>query len=511
MTNLHWLETTEYISIAASTLGTIVATSTQQVIYAALPLSISISLNLANRQRLYQLNQKQIETAIAQFQQRITELESIAGNNHRKISELNNTISQFQIPPPQVSQNNPVIQLSPQTLPETFLPPSQSVATAESYNWQFVNTITVNSSEITALAISSDGQIIASNGLDYSIKLWDISTGAEKLTLKGHCDRILATTFSPDGKIMASSSADKTIKLWDIKTERETGEYLITSLSDSDPPKSPLKRGTSLSDSDPPKSPLKRGTLLSDSDPPKSPLIRGTLNNFSPLNKGGWGGSPKLRTNPKTIQGNLYYFLTIAFSPDSMTIATGSTDCTIKLWDVKTLQQKRILKGHREKVQAVAFSPDGETLASGSWDSTIKIWDISPNPQKDTITLNGHRGVVHSIAFNPNGKFLVSGSADNTIKLWDISTGEEIRSTIGHKGEVHAVAFSLDGTIIASGSGDASGGLCDRTIKLWHLHGDLISTLSDFSAPVKVMIFSLDGQLLVSGSKDKTIKIWRCY
>ncbi len=478
MTNHHWLETTEYISLAASTLGTIVATSTQQVIYAALPLSISISLNLANRQRLYQLNQKQIETAIAQFQQRITELESIAGNSHRKISEINDTISQLQIPPQQqLSQNNPVTQLPPQTLPETFVPPSQPVSTAESYNWQPVNTITVNSAEITALAISSDGQIIATNGLDYSIKIWDISTGAEKLTLKGHCDRILAISISPDGKIMASSSADKTIKLWDIKTERETGAYFITSLSNSNPPKSPLKRGT--------------------------------LNNLSPLNKGSWGVSPNLPTTPNTIQGNLYYFLTIAFSPDSMTIATGSADYTIKLWDIKTLAQKRILKGHREKVQAVAFSHDGETLASGSWDSTIKIWDISPNPQKDTITLNGHRGVVNSIAFNPDGKLLVSGSADNTIKLWDISTGEEIYSTIEHQDEVLAVAFSPDGAIIASGSCDGSGRRCDRNIKLWHLQGDLISTLSNISAPVKSVIFSSDGQLLVSGSSDKTIKIWR--
>jgi WD40 repeat protein len=479
MTNPHWLETTEYISLASATLGTIVATATQQVIYAALPLSISISLNLANRQRLYQLNQKQIETAIAQFQQRITELESIAGNSHRQISELNDTISQLQIPQQQLSQNNSVIQLPSQTLPETFSPP-QPVATGKSYNWQCVNTITLNSAEITALAISSDGKIIASNAPDYSIKLWDTSTGAEKLTLKGHCDRILAITISPDGTIMASSSADKTIKLWDIKTERETGEYLITSLSDSDPPKPPLKRGT-------------LNQLLTTE----------TLNKFSPLNKGGWGGSPKLRINPKTIQGNLYYFLTIAFSPDGMTIATGSTDSTIKLWDVKTLHQKRILKGHREKVQTVAFSPDGETLASGSWDSTIKIWDISPNPQKDTITLNGHQGVVHSIAFNPDGKLLVSGSADCTIKLWDISTGEEIYTRIEHEGEVRAVAFSPDGAIIASESCDNS------SIKLWHLHGDFTSTLSDYPAPVKSIIFNSDGQFLVSGSLNKTIKIWQ--
>ncbi|MEZ2278874.1 MAG: cobaltochelatase subunit CobN, partial [Microcoleus sp.] len=69
---------------------------------------------------------------------------------------------------------------------------------------------------------------------------------------------------------------------------------------DSDPPKSPLTRGTLIPDSDPPKSPLTRGTLIPDSDPPKSPLTRGTLTtSCSPLIKGGWGGSPGLETDAK--------------------------------------------------------------------------------------------------------------------------------------------------------------------------------------------------------------------
>ena len=74
------------------------------------------------------------------------------------------------------------------------------------------------------------------------------------------------------------------------------------------------------------------------------------------------------------------------------------------------------LKGHTEVAYAVAFSPDGKTLASGSLDNTIKLWDVTTG--RNTATLNGHSGGVTSIAFSPDGNTLASGSMDTTMKLW---------------------------------------------------------------------------------------------
>ncbi|MBD2184912.1 serine/threonine-protein kinase [Aerosakkonema funiforme] len=169
---------------------------------------------------------------------------------------------------------------------------------------------------------------------------------------------------------------------------------------------------------------------------------------------------------------------------------------------ISSFSLKTTLTGHSNSVNSVAFSPDGQTLASGSFDDTIKIWDIRSGKLKTTLT--GHSNWVRSVAFSPDGQTLASGSRDNTIKIWDIRSGQLKTTLTGHSDNVNSVAFSPDGQTLASGSDD-------KTIKIWDIHsGQLKTTLTGHSNDVNSVAFSPDGQTLASsGSYDNTIKLWR--
>ncbi|MEO1400117.1 MAG: WD40 repeat domain-containing protein, partial [Cyanobacteria bacterium J06635_1] len=123
------------------------------------------------------------------------------------------------------------------------------------------------------------------------------------------------------------------------------------------------------------------------------------------------------------------------------------------------------LKGHSTEVSSVAFSPDGETIATGSGDNTVKLWNEAG---EELQTLKGHSAVVSSVAFSPDGETIATGSRDNTVKLWN-EAGEELQTLKGHSTVVSSVAFSPDGETIATGS-------WDNTVKLWNFRLDDLIT-----------------------------------
>ncbi|KAK3352520.1 hypothetical protein B0T25DRAFT_542167 [Lasiosphaeria hispida] len=190
----------------------------------------------------------------------------------------------------------------------------------------------------------------------------------------------------------------------------------------------------------------------------------------------------------------------VAFSPDGKTLASGSYDNTIRLWDGVTGRERQTLKGHSSLVCSVAFSPDRKTLASGSYDNTIRLWDGVTGRERQT--LKGHSDWVRSVAFSPDGKTLASGSDDSTIRLWDGVTGRERQTLKCHSGLVCSVAFSPDGKTLASGSQD-------KTIRLWDIGirgGKRVA--KGHSSCVESIVFLPGERTLVSTARDQTVWKW---
>ncbi len=194
----------------------------------------------------------------------------------------------------------------------------------------------------------------------------------------------------------------------------------------------------------------------------------------------------------------------VAFSVDGRTLASGNFDGTVRLWDVATGKTVQTLNAHTRRVSSVAFSSDGRTLASGSYDTTVRLWDVNTG---DTLkTLNGHIFPVKSVAFSPDGRYLASSGEgwDDPVRLWDVNTGDTLKTLNGHTRNVISVAFSPDGKYLASG-----GGWDTFTVRLWDVNtGEPVQTLAGHTRAVSSIAFSPDGRYLASASDDNTVLLW---
>lgn len=207
----------------------------------------------------------------------------------------------------------------------------------------------------------------------------------------------------------------------------------------------------------------------------------------------------------KILTGHTAAVNGLAISPDGKLVVSGSSDKTVRLWDLETGQEIRQLL-QDAAVWSVTFNADGTLLAIGCQDKTIPLWEVASLQKR--LTLSGHTQAVKTIAFHPQHPFLASGSGDKTIRLWDVHSGKEVAMLSNHRLQVNALAFSPDGRWLASGSSD-------RTVCLWRVHTldqnlsiQHQKTLTDHVGNVLAVAFSPDSQTLATGGDDRTIKLW---
>ncbi len=343
-----------------------------------------------------------------------------------------------------------------------------------------------HNSPVTGVAFNSQGDQIATIGVNGQILIWDAENGAlvedsysmpysayhiafhptenwllaggcGKLDRSGNCEQglmrfwnldkpnskaeerrehtamVSSAVFGGRGRLVASGSADGVVIIWNSPTIAGVSDSKLLSITEN------------------------KGDILSLAFDPMSYRLAA----------GDAGGLVIIHDTRSAITGDLAQPINIlmqlsaqagsinslSWSPDGVYLAAGAEDGTILIWDTtKGILATNPLKRHTYGVTSVAFSPDGRYLASGSRDGMLILWDLSLvsknklENQPPSIPLTGHTDSILSVAFSPDGKQLASSGRDGVVILWYVYDPLLLGLLLDNSdNSVNGLAFSQDG------------------------------------------------------------------
>ncbi|NEA99128.1 WD40 repeat domain-containing protein [Streptomyces sp. SID13726] len=360
---------------------------------------------------------------------------------------------------------------------------------------------------VRRVAVSPDSTLLAGGGNDGRVLLWNIADPAHPVreaVLDLGDVRVAGLSFSPDGRTLASDGPDGTILLWSLKD-----------------PAHPVRAGVL-------RGPFGAGGTLEFAPHENILAVDGKANEKTDGQADGsadfkastvelWDvSSPsaprRLKTLPASPQDIVY---TVAFSSDGRTMASGSRDGLIRLWDVTDIARPRKITelNQHTAVTSLALSADGRLLALASGnDAKPQLWSLAePERPERLASLPGPAITATTVTFSPDGRTLAASGADRTTVLWDItrpSSPRELATPVGHDNPVSDLAFTGDGQWLFTGS-------YDTTVRVWPLtdwrtpHREAPLTLGKpGSLTAEAAAQAPDGHTLAVGGYGGGLSLW---
>ncbi|ODV81489.1 Pre-mRNA-splicing factor PRP46 [Suhomyces tanzawaensis NRRL Y-17324] len=184
---------------------------------------------------------------------------------------------------------------------------------------------------------------------------------------------------------------------------------------------------------------------------------------------------------------------------------TGSSDSTIKVWDLATLALKATLTGHIMGVRALAVSSKFPYLFSGSEDKTVRCWDLEKTDSESGCQIrnyHGHVGGIYSMALHPELDLLFTGGKDSVVRVWDVRSRDQIMVLAGHRGDITSIESQIgDPQVITSSM--------DSTIRLWDLRKQTTAlTLTHHTKSIRLLVMHPQEMTMASADSDGHIKQW---
>jgi WD40 repeat protein len=371
-----------------------------------------------------------------------------------------------------------------------------------------VSTLRGHEDAIRRVAVSPDGQRVATASQDGTARVWRLDGTGAPVVLR-HEGPVIAVAFGPDGQRVVTASQDGTARVWRADGTgapvvlRHEGELQAMDLSpDGTRVVTASGDGTVRIWRADGGAPVASLPVPDDSvwsavfSPDGARVITGSARGIVRI----WRLDDL--DHPTIVQGLDGMVIWLDVSPDGTLVAAGGSSGTSMLWHIDNPGNVLFLRGHRGAVVAGQFRADGLRIITASLDRTVRMWSLEGPEQ--TVMVDEHPHHFASFAgFSPDGWRYVTSFRDGTLHLWDARFEEPVRvDLVGHESSVVSAAFTPDGKRLVTASADG-------TARVWHADvPDSFLTTLDVESSIRSATFSADGRRVLVTTWKRTAQVW---